>query len=126
VTAPKYDPKLKACARELELVLEKYDVGAWICLTSPTHSEFVMHLPASSGISLEDGPAGSKSIRVRIRKEERAKAEFAVWLTCGIMELCELGLNQFGNVLDALRSKSIIGLPSKREPTPHSPEMDPA
>lgn len=125
MTAKLYDPKLKQVAVEIRAVLEKHDVGAFVTLTSPTHSEFVMHLPSWSGLSLENDDQGKPRLRIRIKKEEKQKAEATVWMVAGSIEILHRGIKQYGTILDFMRQKALIKLPGDRECTPHSPEMDP-
>lgn len=39
------DPMLKAAMEEIYAVLNKYDIGGTITLTSKTHSEYAVHFP---------------------------------------------------------------------------------
>ena len=120
---PPYDQKLKDAAAEIMAVVRKYDVGAYIALTSPKHSEFVFHLPTWSGVQPEEQSDGSLALRIRIKKEQQELAEATTWLVAGTMELLERGLRQYGHVLDLLRTKALIMLPSAdREPYTGGPK----
>lgn len=120
-----YDPKLKQAAAEMRNILKKYDISAFVSLTSKTHSEFVFHLPTWSGVQFEEDANGHTQFRIKIKKEEQAKAEATTWMVYGSLELLAQGMKQFDMLLDVLKSKALVMLPGgPREPLKHRPEMD--
>lgn len=119
-----YDLKLKDAAKEIMEVVRRHDVGAYIALTSPTHSEFVFHLPTWSGVQPETQDNGAMGLRIRIKKNQQELADRTTWLVAGTIELLERGLHQYGAVLDLLRQYALVKLPEGgRKPYTGGPKI---
>lgn len=83
---PQFDPRLKACMKQLQEILESYDIGAQIALVSPTHSEFLYHFPTWSVAQIEEteeGPAlrfNTKRYRFISGRSKHAAVDITVHL----------------------------------------------
>lgn len=85
-----YDPKLREAMNEISALMKKYDIGGYVTLVSPTHSEFQFVLdPSWSAIRIEDG----EKIRIRVKQAELGvdgairKLEETVHLVCSVGDL---------------------------------------
>lgn len=66
-----FDPKLKAAAEEIKVILRKYDCNASMLLVSPSHCEYLFHVDATwSVIKFEKAPPGQIGIRFRSKKDD--------------------------------------------------------
>jgi hypothetical protein len=112
----KFDPKLKECAEELKAIINKYDVAATISLISPTHGEFVIHLPTWSGVQLEP-PDG---VRIKMKAIETKKQQDTAHLIVSTIQINQMFIENFGSIFNELRKHSLISM-SPLEPriTPH-------
>lgn len=68
------DPQLKRAREEIDAVLQKYDAGGVVVLTSKTHTEQWIHPPGWSGIRFT--PKGE--MRYRLRSAEQEKTDLTV------------------------------------------------
>lgn len=69
-----YDPKLKEAMLEIQVILEKHDIGGNIALTSQSHSEFLYHFPKWSAIQFDKNKPGEVRIKSK-RKDFKSKEE---------------------------------------------------
>jgi len=114
----KSDPKLKECAEEMKTILKKYDVAATISLVSPTHGEFVMHLPTWSGVQLD----GDRGVRIKFKSTEKEKAQATAHLIVSTIQINEMFAGNFKGMFDELSKKSLISFSDiHNRITPHIP-----
>jgi hypothetical protein len=74
-----FDPRLKACAREIKNILDKYSVGGAITLASDTHAEVLVHFPKWSLVGIT--PDNKLHVRLRHKEPERTSASMHVLLS---------------------------------------------
>lgn len=104
-----FDPRLKACMQELVDVLERYDVGAQIVLTSPTHSEYRTQFPTWSVAQHEVTEQGQHAIRFNTKcftfpsqQGKRAVVERTVQMLAQFQHLAAMHFSQMQQILDML------------------------
>lgn len=61
-----YNPKLKIAIKEIEAILSKHDLGGFIVLHYPGHSEYVLKIDPSYSCAKFDGDL----LRVKAKKED--------------------------------------------------------
>ena len=103
-----FDPRLKACMKQLQEVIESYDVGAQIALVSPTHSEFLYHFPTWSVAQIEEmeeGPAlrfNTKRHRFISARSKHAATEITVHLIAQFQHLSAMFFDIADRVMNGL------------------------
>lgn len=77
-----YDPRLKACVRELRNVLEKYAVAGAISIASDTHGELAVYFPKWSLVGLDE----TNQLRVRMRAKEKERSDASLHLLLSLTD----------------------------------------
>jgi hypothetical protein len=62
-----YDPDLKTAILEIKEILDKYEIGASVALSSQTHSEYLNHFPKWCIVQFDKNQPG---VRIRSKKED--------------------------------------------------------
>jgi hypothetical protein len=94
--------------KELQEVLESYDVGAQIALVSPTHSEFLYHFPSWSVAQIEvmeEGPAlrfNTKRHKFISGRSKHTAVEITVHLIAQFQHLSAMFFNISDTVMKGL------------------------
>lgn len=100
-----HDPKLKEAMTKIEDLMKEYDIGGYVSLVSPTHSEFMLHIDPMWSCAFFEEPG-----KVRFKatekdygsKEARDRAmELTVHM---ILQIRDLGAQafMFGEELEKL------------------------
>lgn len=80
-----YSPKLKKAAKEIQSIIDKYDIAAIVVLHTPGHSEYLMKIdPSYSCAKIMPGGAG---LRVTTKGLPRSKKERVAADTSNMMHL---------------------------------------
>lgn len=74
-----YDPKLRQAAAEIQEILKKHDIGAFMGLFSLTHTEFVFHIEPSWSMATfkrnpETGEVEGFRFKQRIKQQAQSDA----------------------------------------------------
>ena len=88
-----YDPRLKAAMKQIEEIMDLYDIGGFVSLASKSHAEYKLHLPSWSVASWEPieetvPPSGKAAeaarivIKHRVATKELTDYTFHLLLTC--------------------------------------------
>lgn len=89
-----YDSKLRDAMAEIEEILKKFDIGAFITLHSRTHSEFKFCIEAPTWSNVRFIKEG-EAIHLRLySKSEHAKTEDTIGMLYSIKDLCAAGYLQ--------------------------------
>lgn len=102
-----YDPKLRLAMVEIEEILRRHDLVAFISLGSLTHGEFMLHTDASwSCMKPEKFPDGRAAMRFKSKglvpgTKEFEGLEATAAFICNSADLC----NRFSQVFYALKAE---------------------
>lgn len=100
-----YDPKLKECIARIEKLCEEYDCGGSVSLVSRTHGEFRYVLPKWTGFTEEPDQQGKTQIRLKVKKEEREKAELSAHFIHSERDTAALFFSFFDGFIRATEDK---------------------
>lgn len=64
-----YSPKLKKAMKEIQEILDKHDIAAYVALHTPGHAEYLMHLNPSYSCVRFDQATGEARIRSRVKED---------------------------------------------------------
>jgi hypothetical protein len=71
-----FDPNLKDAMEEIKDLLKRYDIGGYVSLVSPTHSEFLLVIsPLWSCAHFETLPNGERQVRFRATEKQYGSKE---------------------------------------------------
>lgn len=91
------DPKLADALREIDAVLEKYQIAGNIMLASSTHAAFRFSLPKWSGVQIE-----GDRLHVKLQSSDPAHAESSLHLVLSLRDLTARSANLLVGVADAV------------------------
>lgn len=102
----KYDPNLKEAMQKIKGIIEEYDIGAHIVLTSKTHGEYLNHFPTWSiaQFNKEENGIDLKSKREDFSSVEEQKAtnESSLFFLCSIRDTAARTYLVYEDVLERL------------------------
>ena len=95
-----FDPILKAAMHEISRVFEKYDIGGFVNLASPTHGEYGLFIEPSWSAArfIKDSEGKTKAIHFKLRKGEYEKASQTGHLLLSTMDMCGMVALQMGDL----------------------------
>ena len=100
-----YDPKLREAMTEIEEVLKKHDIGGFIALASPSHTEFkvAIDVPTWSVVRyIKDGEA----VHIKLyTKSRHADTEATVHMIASIRDLCVLAFGQTEQIMNKIEEQ---------------------
>lgn len=103
-----FDPILKKAALEIQEIMQKYEIGGFVSLTSKTHGEFVTVLNPPWSVIKQTKENGSINIRVLSRSQDfksREEQRIANDLTAHLVfSQADMALNLL-KTLDYLKTK---------------------
>jgi len=85
-----YDPKCREAMAEIEAVMEKYDMGGFVVLSSLTHNEFKLFIEPSWSMArvLTDHKTGViKGIHFKVRKAHPVQVDATAGMIAAIRDL---------------------------------------
>lgn len=100
-----YDPKLKEAMAKIQRICEQYDCGGYVSLTSRTHGEFRYILPQWTGLQEELRDGVVVGIRLRVKKEERDKAELTAHFIHSNLDVVVQMFHLFSHFVDMTKEK---------------------
>jgi len=100
------DPKLKAAAEEIKVVLKRHDIGAAVVLGSTTHTEFMLEISPSWSCAWMEGNVlrlRSKLKDYPTKAAQKKHLEDTVGLLMGFITASRTNINNLEMVIDHLR-----------------------
>jgi len=95
-----YDARLKVVVEEVREVLKRHNVAGVLTLSSDTHGEFMTHFPSWCGLQLEGA-----GVRIRIKKEEHAKAEATLKVLVYLRDLLAMNAVAIRDIFEQFRAE---------------------
>lgn len=123
-----YDPDLKVAVLEITEILEKYDIGATVTLTSKTHAEFFYRFADWSVIQfVKENKYGSRAIRIKSKRsdfdskeEQRKKTADSVGSVAQYRDIAAQTFTIFDKIYKELEKFMEIDHKPFSDFTPHS------
>lgn len=119
-----YDPNLKEAMVEMMAVMKKHDIGGYIQLVSPTHSEFGLEItPTWSCAHWEDKDNGILRFRAKQSELGREEAHNLIEKTCHLIfqmrDLSALGFSYADKMAKLIETQVKVEHAPFKDFTPH-------
>jgi len=119
-----FDPKLKEAMAEIRGIMRKHDIGGYVILASPSHSEFGFELdPSWSCAHWEDKDAGLLRFKAKQKELGKDNAKKIIEETCHLVfqirDLCAQGFAWAEKMAMAIETQVKVEHKSFSGFTPH-------
>lgn len=96
-----YSPKLKKAMEEIKAIMDKHDIGGWVIIHTPGHSEFLNKLnPSYSCIQINGNHVRFKSKLADYGGDKKAWLKKTTDSLNLLQSICETGANTLLPIMD--------------------------
>lgn len=103
-----FDFRLKAALKEIEKVLDKYELGGLISLHSKTHAEYRFVVPAWAVFKIEYNDKGQFKFKVSHHEKHGANIQSSYGFLLSSRDICQNHVNLVTNAVNQLIDKKAL------------------